>query len=92
MTMSLIKSLNEATDALGPEQSAAVRLARSTLRCAYLHMRAIVVGSTQFDPVDMLEMDAIDAMVGRWLRDVEVTAARRIATASAVESAVSGEP
>lgn len=88
MTVSLVRSLNEATDSLGPEHSVAVRTARASLRCTYLHARSMVTGTTQFDPVDLADMDRLDAMVGRWMSDAE--ASRRIAqsTKNAVAAAV----
>lgn len=91
MTTDLIKSLNAATDSLGEEHSAAVRSARSQMRCTYIHARALVTGTTEFDPIDLVDMDALDRMVGRWMNDAEsareasITARDRLAAALAPE-------
>lgn len=91
MTTSLVRSLNEATDSLGPEHSSAVRMARSQMRCTYIHARALITGTTQFDPIDLVEMDALDGMVARWMSDAEaareasITARERLAAVLAPE-------
>lgn len=88
----LLRALNAATDSLGPEHSAAVRQARAALRSAYLNMRTLVVGSTVIEAVDVLDMDALDGMVARWIEDMVSSLAKNSAAHAAVAHAIDGEP
>jgi hypothetical protein len=71
MTTSLIQALNAAADSLGLEHSIAVRQARAELRHTYLRTKAMVTKSMVIEPVDIVEMDAVDAFVARWIKTFE---------------------
>lgn len=86
-----IQALNDASEALGPEHAADVRQARAALRNAYLQMRALVTGDPQFAPIDLLDMDHLDRMVFRWVRDRHVREQASAKAREAVAAAVAGE-
>jgi len=87
----LLEVLHAATDSLGPEHAADVRQARSALRNVYLQMRALVTGDPQFAPVDLIDMDQLDRMVLRWMRDRLTRQQASVRAAAAVKQALAGE-
>lgn len=91
LTTELIRTLNAATDLLGPEHSVQVRTARTDLRNTYLHARSLVIGSTKLDPVDLRDMDALDGMVARWINDAQDAWTRAKQAKEAVDAATEGE-
>lgn len=91
MTAELLRTLNAATDVLGPEQSIPIRTARAKLRSVYLDMRSAVIGSTELAPVDILDMDKLDGMVARWMNDAQDAWRRAQQTKEAVDTATTGE-